>query len=61
MIYDSKRLQAEFDEQREVTVRGLQSIIFSWDQNGHLMLRHDDISTLVSAVELLSRAQARDH
>jgi hypothetical protein len=52
-------LQAEFAAQRDETVRALSGMIFSWDQNGHLFMRHADIGILVSAVELLNRAKAK--
>ena len=57
--YSEALAQAEFIAQRDVTVRQLSGMVFSWDQNGHLWLRQGDISVLVSAIELLNRAKAK--
>ncbi len=58
-VYDAAAVQAEFDAQREETVRALSGMIYSCDQNGHLLLHRNDIGVLTSAIELLNRAQAR--
>ena len=56
----AKWWQKEFDEEREWVLRALTGMIFSCDQNGHLFILPNDISTLVAAVDLLKRAQARE-
>ncbi len=51
--------EAEFDQERDQLVRQLSGMVFSWDQNGHLMLRSSDVSVLVATTELLKRAKLR--
>jgi hypothetical protein len=53
-------VRREFDDDRDAVVRQLTGMIFSCDQNGHLTLVPGDIGTLVAAVDLLQRAQARE-
>jgi hypothetical protein len=52
-------LQQEFDDEREAVLRELMGMIFSCDQNGHLMLVPHDLGTLVAAADLLKRAQVK--
>lgn len=49
-------LQEEFDEERDAIIRALTGMIFSYDQNGHLLMHRGDILELVAAVDLLRRS-----
>ena len=50
----------EWDELRKGAVHSLESMIYSLDQNGHLlMVKPSDLYPLVAAVELLNSGQMR--
>jgi ABC-type proline/glycine betaine transport system substrate-binding protein len=50
-------LRAEFDEECAEVVRALTGMVFSYDQNGHLLMRQNDIRVLVAAIDLLKRTK----
>ena len=52
-------LEQEFEEQCQIAIRALDGMIFSLDQNGHLVLHRGDVSTLVLAVELLKSSSLK--